>query len=253
MAAATSSATESRAWSVSLGARYGSGLYQFNEQERQSGISNSLGFTYRLNDTWSTAIQGSLSTRLNGVRETNINDTTVTVSHAGGELVEPLRWNAALTGTLPTSKRSRKTDDLITALTLRTGIILPGERIHMDSVNFSYGMSLTKAFHRFKTNFLGESVKEYSMQHSLVVSWRVLPTLSVSASGSRRFSRTPNGGNTQSFGLTQSIQYSGLGPISLAVGHMNGGDVLKANGQDSNIAFVDKNSSTLFAAIGYQY
>lgn len=250
---AASTSEWQKPWNLGIGLQYGSGLYKFNDESRSSGLTSSLSGSWSLDSDWSLGFAGSVSTRLNGVRETKLNDGSVSVSYRGGELVPPLKWNASLAATLPISEKSRKTDDLITAITGTGNIILPGDSINLDALQVIYSFSLTKAFNRYETNFLGESIKEYSMQHRLGVAWTLFSNLSLSASASRRFSRTHSGKNVQSFGLSQTIRYSGLGPFTIAAGHMNGGDVLKANGQDSNIALIDKNSSSVFAAFGYQY
>jgi hypothetical protein len=88
----------------------------------------------------------------------------------------------------------------------------------------------------------------YSSSQTLALSYEWPVGISISATLVHRNALTYQSNIRESFEISEELGYEINKTFSVAVGHTNSGNALKANGVDSNIQLMDENSSMVYAS-----
>ena len=230
-------------WSVLAAVSVASSLYQFGNESRLTSGALRLNTAYRLSPAWTASAGFGVTRSLNRFGEWLVNDGTFAGSWSGVSLSPGLRFGAAVITRVPLSEASRKFDNLLTAVTLAPSLAWNLRDLGAASLNLRYGLTVTRAFHRYRTAATGRSLKQYNLGNAVSLSWHPLPQWQLGAGFSLSRGWTYQGKPSDNFGLEQSIVWTPASDISLSAFHRNGGDVLAANGQDNAIAFVNQSHS----------
>ncbi len=206
-----------------------------------------------LSQRFKLGLQGGFSKQLVDDEKFEATDSALKLSAKTGSLHKGFDSAMGLSALLPTSKDSRENRSTYTVLSLSPGLALDLSEVGIPRFSVDLGMSFGLGFYKYKTAASGSSNKAWAQKNFLSLTYGVLKFLELSASFAQANAWTYEGDIVQSFETEQSLQL--LLPLKtrLAVGHRNGGNVLKPNGQDSNIEVFNGNSSVIFStlAVGF--
>ena len=242
-----------KSWSASASTGIASNLYKFGNDERTTDSEFSLAPAYAFNEKWSAGFNFSVAKSLTGTREALVNDGYLTLNYAGAPVAPFANWSLATSLTAPLSKQSQKIDSLYTAITLTPTIAFDLKAWGLEKLTPSYSLALTRAFHQYYTSTEGESKKQYNVKNQVGLAYHFNDAWDVEGYYAISNSWTYRGTPSSSFGLGQALAHKISPTLSCSVGHENGGSTLKSNGQDSNISFVNPDSSRIYAELTYQF
>jgi hypothetical protein len=232
----------------------GSNFYPFGSADHQAYLSLFGVLGIRFNPEWRLSVLAPASKNLSGLREFTLFDVALLVGYRPLPLGPYLLLMPQAGVVLPTSERSRKRESLYfgarTVLRLMSNFsALP----KLSWLSASYDLSLTKAFHEFETATTGALNSEYRISQWINVSaspsdspgnsWRLSVDLIRSSNLSYQ------GNLRHSFSITETVSYSLASGKMISAGISNEGDVLRANGIDSNLAIFDPVSSRAFVSL----
>ncbi len=242
-----------KSWSASASTGISSSLYKFGNNERTTDSEFSLIPSYTINKQWSVGFNLSVDKSLTGTRDALVNDGYLTLDYEGGALAPFAKWGFEMSLTAPISKKSRLADSLYTATTLTPFVEFNLAAWGLERLVPSYSLSVTRAFHQYYTSSDGESKKEYNIKNEIDLAYKFAERWKLSGYYALSNSWTYRGTQSSSFGLGQALIHKISETLSCSVGHENGGSTLKSNGQDSNISFVNPDSSRIYAELTYQF
>ena len=232
-------------FAFSTAATYSARLFRYDNSQRESQADFSVGAEYRLDSDWSLGLDLGFTKELNGERRNFVEDGSLSLEHSKIPLSNSLQFLSAASFVLPISKASRKKSGLVTALTLSPGISADLSTIGLNHLSAFYSLGATRAFHKHTTAVSGTPLKKWNFNNTVGMKWRPSSRLSVSASATRSLGWTYEGTKKHNFGIAQKIKYRFNSHVSALLAHSNFGDVLKENGQDSNISIVNKRQSVI--------
>lgn len=246
--------TSTSPWGATLSSGISSSLYKFGDQSRVFSADFGLAPHYSFNRTWSIGASFGVSQSIsNEERKTIANDGRAGLRYKGGALNSFTKWGLNSGFVLPLSKKSRINDSLYTAFSIAPHFSFDLKDVGLENLTPNYTLSLSRAFHKYTTSITGGAKKQYNVQNIFGLDYQVANKFSVSGSFSHSTAWTYHGTRSNSFGLGQSLGYQTSKNSSISVGHENGGDMLRSNGQDSNVSFINENSSSIYGSFGYSF
>jgi len=228
----------------------GSNFYPWGSVDHQAYLSLFGVLGIRFNPEWRLSVLAPASKNLSGLREFTLFDVALLAGYRPLPLGPYLMLMPQAGIVLPTSERSRKRESLYfgarTVLRLMSNFSgLP----KLSWLSSSYDLSLTKAFHEFETATTGALNSEYRVSQWINVSASPNDAWRVSTDFIRSSNLSYQGKLRHSFSITETVSYSLASGKMVSVGISNEGDVLRANGIDSNLAIFDTVSSRAFVSL----
>ncbi|MEK6578334.1 MAG: hypothetical protein AABZ55_03830 [Bdellovibrionota bacterium] len=244
------SAEVTKPWTISAAAQTSSSLYVFGTSERTLQTDLDLSGKYRLSDQFSTALKLGATQELVGEKRFILNDGSIALTYRGWQPLSEVKLDTRLKATVPLSIQSHDRDSLITALALQEGL---SYEIKKTGLGISGGLAVMRAFHQFDTATTGRSELQHQFKAILGLSFSPIEAVTMSLDGSRSASWTYQGHLLNRFGISQEFTFLLAKGVNATVGHSNGGDVLKVNGQDSNVSLVSDTGSNVYAGLSYVF
>lgn len=160
-----------------------------------------------------------------------------------------------MSGVIPTSQNSLKRDELKTAISagISFGLIPDGIAPKSDGAwSVAIGITAGRNFHAYDTDINGKVLNRYSSNQTLNLSYNY-KAFSFGLEFINKSRWTYQDGVRSAFEHSQEVGYNFNDNVSLAIGHSNGGNALKANGIDSNLELVNENDSSVYATLGLSF
>jgi hypothetical protein len=203
---------------------------------------------------WRLAVLQPANLDLTGQRELSVFDTTVLAQHRSHTLGPWMRLTPSLGLVLPTSRRSRLEDSLYLGArgVLRLSLDLTS-RPQLSWLGGFLDLSATKAFHQYETRISGGVNQEYRFSGWLNLSASLGDRWQLSTDLIRSANLSYQGAIRNRFSITETLTYQLKSGRSVSLGHTNEGDVLRANGLDSNIAIYGAYSSRAFVSLALPF
>jgi hypothetical protein len=203
---------------------------------------------------WQISLLQPANQDLTEERRLVVFDTTVLAQHRAYSPSPLVRIAPSAGIVLPTSKRSRLEDSLYFGArgVLRVSADLSSIPA-LSWLGAFLDLSGTRAFHQYETRISGGVNQQYrfsgwiNFSASLGDRWRLSADLIRSANLSYQ------GALRNRFSITETLSYQLKSGKSVSVGHTNEGDVLRANGLDSNIAIYGAYSSRAFISLALPF
>lgn len=230
-----------------------SGLYKINRERRLVTLLHSVHPNYAITDSTTVSANASWSKPLDRYEEVVLGDVTLAVTRKMGAVANWGSWSLGAGIDLPTSKQSRKGDSLRVGTFIEPAIQAEGAAIGLDSWDASYAISVARNFHQYKTAFNGEPLTRVRLAQTLAIGWRPWQKLRLVLSGSTAKIFTYKDSRAHRFYLSQAATYTFNSSWSATAYHTNSGDTVAANGQSSNVALIDSNSSRVGASLNYNF
>lgn len=222
-------------------------LYDFQDGSRKDGMDYTGRVNFNLTKNYTVRIDGGYSQDLKDSQNDDWNDTSVSVRRNPFAISRSLLMGLSLGGVAPTSKESYKIKNSMGSMSVGMSLsnnpkaLIPGLGIVGTA-------SLSRNFHQYETDINGKVLSQYSSTQSLAVSYDWPVGISASATFVHRNGLTYQNNIRESFEISEELGYEVTKAISIAVGHSNSGNALKANGVDSNVQIVDEDSSIVYAS-----
>jgi hypothetical protein len=116
----------------------------------------------------------------------------------------------------------------------------------------AFSLSGGQNFHQYDTDINGNVLNKYVLSQTAVAGYNI-GNFSLSGIFTHINAWSYQGTLKEAFEHYEELGYSVNNNFALAVGHTNSGSVLKANGTDSNIAFINENTSMVYGSLTVMY
>lgn len=180
-------------------------------------------------------------------------DSLFRLNYGTYELNPTFAINADFYSVLPTSKKSRQEDSLVTSLTLRPNLVINLSRNLLKGLVLYFRSSVTRHFHNFTTTLRSDSNSKYSMGQRLDIEYQPFKQWSLLVSGAFVNAWTYGGTMKQNFRAFEEVGYLFHDHFLMNVGHRNEGSRLKADGQSSNVDLFNNRTSIIYTTIKYTF
>ncbi|NDD92349.1 hypothetical protein EBZ37_09715 [bacterium] len=230
----------------------GSNLYPVGSEFYSASSSLVLIPNYRFHPSWSVGMVLSASKDWTGESELTLLDPALKLSRSAATLNPYLSIAPSFGIVLPVSERTRSRESMIVAArsSLRLNADLAAlKKPVVQNVSASYELGVSRAFHEYSTSSSGSVNTAWRISNLASVAYTFNPKWSVSADFMRSVGLSYQGGARHAFSVGETLNYEFDPRVSFSVGHSNEGDVLRANGVDSNISIFDSTNSRVFTSL----
>jgi hypothetical protein len=229
-----------------------SNLAPIDDVEHSGEVGLELLSTYRIDEMFTALLSLGGSQSLSGERELSADDGLAQISLKNRKLVGPLQAGISFKALIPLSKDAR-IKSLLTNLTIAPRLSLDLKSLGVSGASITYSLGLSRALHTYRTTALGGSNRPYSLSQTVSLSYSPIEPLSIDVVFQHANSWTYAGQLRQTFLSYQEASWSLTDFLALSLGHRNGGDVLKPNGESWNIALFNDRSSVVYGSVVYTY
>lgn len=177
-----------------------------------------------------------------------VSNSKLILSSTPIELARNLKLRPAAALRLPTNREAREDDRLTTGFGIEPSLSLETGRL--TSV---YRLALTKNIHQETLDRNGSPNISWSYSNLVKLSYKLTERVSVTGSGEYIASKTYRNFDRTKFDLSEEINIDAGEGFSIDLGHSNGGDAMKPNLQDSNVAFYNDEGSVIYLGVNYVY
>ncbi|MBU6375394.1 MAG: hypothetical protein KGQ59_05320, partial [Bdellovibrionales bacterium] len=229
-----------------------SNLYPMGSEAYSASSSLMLMPTYRVQPSWSVGMILSAAKDWNGEASFTLMDPVFKFSHQPSKLNSYLSISPSLGVVLPISERTRSRESMITAIRSSARFsadLAPTRKNVLQNLSVSYELGISRAFHEFSTSSTGSVNTAWRVSNVANLSYAFDSKWSLSADFMRSIGVSYQGGVRHAFSAGESLNYDVDPRLSISVGHSNEGDVLRANGVDSNVSIFDSTSSRVFTSL----
>lgn len=229
-----------------------------NNLYKQSSSENSLSQNHILNGRLSLPGKYMISTSLwftkdyENERKTLIRDSIVSILKPMGQLFGAINVTARGGLTLPLSKDSNATAGLITAARVNP-IFSYNASKYIKNLSLIYRPSAVYNVHEFKTRTDLNSNTNYLFSQRLTIAYGITSKLWLSLDNTYIRSWTYSGNTNDLYSLDQSLSYNFTRDFSLFGGHSVFANALAVNGQESDINLFNKDDSSFYFGLSYNF
>lgn len=227
------------AWSLGMGLEYSENVAQVEDGPKESGMELAITPGYKINDTFALSGAFSIIQASTEDKKPLASNTQIGLSMKGWNLNSSIQSVHGASLILPTSEVSQKTDKLLSAVGINSGLKMA---LH-PKFEMTYRLGVTRSFHEFTINANGSANVEYRLSNSLNLKLNLTEKINVVTAGTYRIGRTYQGFERTDFTFDGDINYDAFENLSINLGTSNAGPALKANGVDSNISVYDEKST----------
>lgn len=238
-------------WTVMSSLSRSSSLYDHQDGTRRDSGDVFARLGLRVTENWGLSAAVSHSSDLNNDEYTGFGDLSLGASRRPVTMGSALVWVPAIALVVPTSKHSQVYQNLLFATGGTISMSVRPELLK-ENLSVGFGVGVTRLVHQYEENSLGGINTEWSSRQFASVGY-TFGRFSISAQLMHRNSLSYQGTMRESFDHTEDLSYQASDNLSLSVGHSLSGSVFRPNGQDSNLAFVNENDSTVYGSLTVFY
>lgn len=256
-AKANTSAAEASAWQsplkVTAVTEVSSSLHQFSDSRHSASASFWLAPSVRVSEHYSLSGLFILDKELTGEEKLSLRNAQLTARRTSISLSEELKFSPAATLILPLNEDARDRESLVLGIKLAPRLLFDLDAWGLSPVSGHFQTSVTRNLHQFKTSTTGASNREWSWSNWLKFDFAIWRQLTLSTSAIYSYLWTYEGNQTGQFELSEEIAWDFSNWLSVAVGHSNSGNAVKANGLNSNIDVFDAENSIVYGSLSFTY
>lgn len=221
-------------------------LYDFQDGTRKDSLDTSLKVDMNF---WpypsSLRISSGYSQDLRNSQNSDVSDTAISLRR-NYSVGETLTLVPSITAIAPTSKQSHVAENSNGSLRVGAGLNHTSQRL----IGWEVGGSLSggQNFNQYETSVGGTVLSKYVFNQSLMTSYSY-KRVGLSVEFVHKNGWTYQGALTESFEHTEELGVELTKMFSVAIGHTNGGSILRPDGQESNLNVVNETSSMVYGAL----
>lgn len=227
-------------------------LIDYQDGSRKDSLDYQTRLSLKLNTNYSLRLDSGYSQDLKNSENNDFGDSSLTLARAPTPLGKLFLLGGSMSAVAPTSKDSRIRQGLQTAFSTGFNLAINPKRL-LPGVSIAGSASVRKNVHQYETALDGSVNTEYSSGQSISVAYQNTAGISISGEFIHKNGLTYQGNIKEAFEHTEELGYSINDNLSAAVGHTNAGSILKANGQDSNLALINNNTSIVYVSMGLTF
>lgn len=206
---------------------------------------------YKLSSDYKARLRINVSKDLANSYETTINNTKLTFSKSAHTLSDTAKLSPSVTVVIPTSERSKRNEEMITALEVNPSL---SYRL-TEKLYLSYLPRIVKNFHEYETSRTNAVNTEYRLIQFYGASYAISEKLTfdpllvyVDSWSYKGTQRNPQYTTYLEFGYSYSKD------LTFAVGTSTGGSIFdRENGPDETVQLYDRNSSNIYGKFAYKF
>lgn len=244
-------APEAKKWSAMVSLSRSTSLYDQKDGSRRDSGDVYARLGLKVTDNWGLSTAIGHSTDLNNSEYSDFGDVSFGASRKAMKLGTLMSWTPSLAAIFPTSKSSQVYQNMLFAAGGTVSVALVPE-ILPENLTVGFAVGLTRLVHQYEENSLGGVNTEWSSRQSASVGYS-LGRFSLSAQFIHRNSLSYQGTLREGFDHTEDLSYQASDNLSVSIGHSLSGSALRPNGQDSNLALVNENDSTVYGSLTVSY
>lgn len=248
----TQNETKTKNWRLGLSTTTTRPLVDHQDGSLAHSQEYSASLNIKMNSNYSLTGAIGYSQILEDAEGNDFTNTTVNVSRAPFTINELLNMTLRTGLTLPTSKESYKRQGLRAGLTGGATLLVNPAKL-WTGLNLATGITFTKNIHEFEEAYDGAVNTEMSSSQFASISYGFKFPVSLDLSFVHINSWSYQGTMKDAFAFTQTVSYQAMEKLSIALGHTNSANTLKANGIDSNVSLYDENNSMVFLNASFSY
>lgn len=252
-AATSSSAAKANTLSITAVTEISSTLHKFSDPNHSATASFWLAPGVRISENYKLSGLFIFDKELTDKRENNLRNGTLTLRRSSIPMGSIVKLSPAASLILPLDDDARDRQSLVLGIKLSPRFLFDLEKLGVDFLSGHYQPSLTRNLHQFKTATTGSSNRAWAASNWLKLDFALWRKLTFSTSFVHSFLWTYEGNRTNTFSISEEIAWDVADNISIAAGHSNSGNAVKANGLNSNIDIFDPNSSTVYGSVSFSY
>lgn len=225
-------------------------LYDHEDGTRRDSMDYVLKLSLRINKDYGLSVSGGYSQDLNDSTSNDFGDTSLSLTKSPINLGSYVQMSNSVSFIAPTSKMSHTVQNSEGAARL-------GANFSMNPVlnpNLVLAVSLSggQNFQQYDTDINGNVLNKYVLSQTFVAGYNI-GNFSLSGIFTHINAWSYQSNMKEAFEHYEELGYGVNNNFALAVGHTNSGSVLKANGSDSNIAFINENTSMVYGSLTVMY
>ncbi len=239
-------------FSSSVSLEYGTSLQPGDAYERNAALAMSFLPNFEINKDYKLALKSGVTKDLTSEEQKTVFDNTkISLIQTATPLSQIFSIRPAVAVVAPTHTDADKT--------FFQGSIGGAGRLLFDLkpvgilFNGYYNLAYDRNFHEYTTDVDGTSNFQHALTQVLLLEVPFAENWSISATSVIVSAWTYRGTVRNFFELSQDLEYKIDDSFSVNLGHTNEGDAYKANGQSSNMAFFNGQSSVLRIGVGYEF
>jgi hypothetical protein len=253
-AMAEGASAQTKAFGLNISMSVNSTLHEADDANRSTYAQLLLAPTYAISKDWVASAFWTIDQELNHDRLVTPNDLLTSIRYGTPVKNDYASLSALLSANLPVSKRSRERDSLIVGMgaAARVGYDLARAKVPLGGM---YQLGVGRNFHEYTVSTTGKSNSKYTVKNRLVVSLALLDRERLQVATDLAFSNNWSylGEMTSSFSIGEELTYKVTPTLALATGIGNSGNMLKANGADSNFAVFNGETSEVYVSVSYTF
>jgi hypothetical protein len=249
----TQAKPELKRWGVVLGATFDTSLHTFDDPAKRAKMLITTSPTYQWSELYKSKLNLVTQQDLRGDQDTTVYKASVSLSRAPIALNPFVSFQSAVSVGLPLSASRRDRESYLTGVSLIPRVTLDPSGGRGGKLQAYWEGSVARLFHRYDTQTNGASNNRYSASNEIGAGYDLGKGLSLSASYLYSMMWTYKGNQRAKFSFDGSLDWQVSEPMSVGLGYSNGGDPLKDNGIDSNIAVFDAENSSVSAGVTFVF
>ncbi len=239
--------------SVTAVTEISSSLHRFDDIRHSASASFWLAPSLRFSEDVKLSFLAIFNKELTGERKNSMRNGSITARFKSVPLGSVVKFSHAVSAIIPLNEDARDRQSLVLGLKAAPRLLFDLEKFGLDPITGHVQSSITKNLHQFKTSTTGSSNREWVWTNWLQLNFAIWRKLTLSTSFVHSNLWTYEANRSQSFEISEEIAWDFSDHISLAVGHSNSGNAVKANGLNSNIDLFDPQGSTMYGSLSFSY
>lgn len=208
---------------------------------------------FNILDTFTAKAEIVYTHDLKQEKESDFKDTSLVLDYKAIDIVpERLVIVPAVVGLLPTNEETRKTTSLQYGVGIAQKLILTLDKLPLPA-RLTYASSARRNVQEFTSKNDGSSNGKYSFSNRLIAEIDLGKKFSFMSRGTVFSSQTYRESWRSRFELLGELGYEINETFSVALGHVNSDATLKSNMNDSNVAFYNENTSSVYFDLNVTY
>lgn len=236
-----------KAWILPFSAESGSSMHSEWSTERQAYSTFSMAPSYRLNSSFRLSMATSFTKSHSGVGDAQFDNTLVAATYLH-KLNDRMNWSLGGGGILPTNPVMKEETSYQGAVRLNTGVSV-ADLFRGGFLN--YRLTLTRNLHEFSQAANGSFNLQYAMTNGMDYTQPLGGAFSLTAVLSYTQAWTYVNDERYNFFFSTDLAYQAADKLTLSFGTANSGSALRPNGRDSNIQFLNDETSIFRMGLTY--
>jgi hypothetical protein len=231
-------------------------LYEPKDGVRRDGVDYTARLVFKLNEKLNLRFDGGFAQDLKMPESNDMNDMAIALVRTPIRLSRFLMLGYNVSTIAAISRESRINLGLKSALGGALSLSLKPECVLgtlAEGLSLAAAISLKRNIHEYDTAADGAVGSQYTSAQVVSTAYQFSSGIGLSMEYVHKNGLTYQNNLKESFEISEEISYSLTEMITAALGHSNAGNALKSNGQDSNFALINPETSIYYGSLNLTF